>query len=261
MLASSLTTFPEESALLFRGTSRHETNRLHKNSSERAKEGLMRVVGILTMVLITYLAGGCLGPDPAKKAAMDQRVAQIQMSKAEYGAPRPVMLQPKVGQWAQYKQTTRSGVGFLTVKLVAQERGAYWIEEVIEDYDGRAFIKLLADFGDLKDPHTQKVLAMKMKDTQGRITEFPPEFIKSAQTLGNTMFSVKPWSELPQEAMQVPAGHFAKCYRANIDAVIISTVWYHSAVPTGIVKSVSEGLFGQTMELVAFGDTGATSEF
>lgn len=222
----------------------------------------MRIVGILTMALIAQLVAGCLGPDPVKKAAMDQRVAQIQMSKAEYGAPQPVLFQPKVGQWAQYKQTTRSGVGFMTVKLVAEERGAYWVEMVMEDYDGRSFIKRLTDFGDLKDPKTQKVLAMKMKDAQGRITEYPPELLKSMENIGNTIFSVKPWSELPQEAMQVPAGQFTKCYRGTVDSGIISwTMWFHSAVPIGLVKSVSEGLFGQTMELVAFGETGATSEF
>jgi len=215
------------------------------------------------MALIAHLLGGCLGPDPAKKAAMDQRVAQIQMSKAAYGAPRPVLLQPKVGQWAQYKSTTGSGLGFVTFKLVAEERGAYWIEMITENYDGRSFMKRLTDFGDLKDPKTQKVLAMKVKDTQGRVTEYSPEFVKSAQNVGNLMVSISPWGELPQESMQVPAGHFTKCYRGTVDAGIISgPVWYHSAVPiTGMVKSVSEGMFGQTMELVAFSETGATSEF
>ena len=223
----------------------------------------MRVIAILTITLIAHLVGGCMGPDPAKKAAMDQRVAQIQMSAAEYGAPQPVLHPPKVGQWAQYKRTTGSGGGFVTFKLVAEERDAYWVEMVTEDYDGRSFMKRLTHFGDLRDPKTQKVLAMKIKDAQGRITEYPPEFLKSAQNVGKTMISITPWGELPQEAIQVPARHFAKCYRGNVDGGIISwTVWYHSAVPIGgMVRSVSAGLARETMELVAFGETGATSEF
>jgi hypothetical protein len=132
----------------------------------------------IVLLLIAWLAAGCR-PDPAKKPALDQRVARIPASNATYGAPRPVMHQPKVGQWVQYKRTSRGETGLVTTKLVAQERGAYWIEMVMENYDGKTYMKMLVDFGDLKNPKTFKSLAMKMKDPKGQVMEYPPEMVKS----------------------------------------------------------------------------------
>ena len=73
------------------------------------------------------------------------------------------------------------------------------------------------------------------------------------------------WQGQPQEDAAVPAGTFAGCYKMRTDASwgpfsTASMSWSHAAVPlSGLVRS--QGLDKPTtMDLVAFGLTGATSE-
>jgi hypothetical protein len=70
---------------------------------------------------------------------------------------------------------------------------------------------------------------------------------------------------MPQEDSEVVAGRFSGCFKARTDASYgpwhaASMSWSHPAVPiSGLVRS--QGIdHPTTMDLVAFGDTGATSE-
>jgi hypothetical protein len=73
------------------------------------------------------------------------------------------------------------------------------------------------------------------------------------------------WQGLPQENAIVPAGNFTGCFKTRTDAAwgpwkSASTAWSHPAVPiSGLVRS--QGIDQPTsMELTAFGMTGAVSE-
>jgi len=74
------------------------------------------------------------------------------------------------------------------------------------------------------------------------------------------------WQGLPQETATVPAGRFDGCFRARSEAQwgpyrSTADSWRHPAIPvSGLVRS--QGLDHPfTMELVAFGMTGATADF
>jgi hypothetical protein len=73
------------------------------------------------------------------------------------------------------------------------------------------------------------------------------------------------WQGLPQESVTVAAGTFTGCFKARTDATwgawhSASTTWMHAVVPiSGLVKSVGID-HPTTMELVGFGEIGATSE-
>jgi hypothetical protein len=74
------------------------------------------------------------------------------------------------------------------------------------------------------------------------------------------------WQGVPQEDASVGAGHFSACYRVRTDAQwagfrVVSDSWSHPAVPlSGMVKSKGVDK-PTTMELVAFGTSGAVSAF
>ena len=74
------------------------------------------------------------------------------------------------------------------------------------------------------------------------------------------------WQGLPQESAAVPAGKFDGCFKARTDAQwgpwrSVADSWSHPAVPlSGAVRS--QGVDRPfTMELAAFGTSGAVSEF
>jgi hypothetical protein len=251
----------------------------------------MRVVGILTMVLAGGCLGhtirvwvmflsvwasvGCFGPDPAIKAALDQRAAQLRPSSAAYAAPKAAKPMPlKVGQWVQTKTVDEKGaVSLITAKLVGQEGSAFWQEIVTDTYHGRMVLRALIDFGNLTDPNSKKILRIQMKDEKGNVGEYPGGAVGFMQSLGPEI-DMRAWKTLSQEDLQVLAGRFAQCYKGPMTAktligTMAGTVWWHPAVPiNGIVKSVyvSGGLLGTlggtaTSELVDFGLEGAKSEF
>jgi hypothetical protein len=96
----------------------------------------------------------------------------------------------------------------------------------------------------------------------------PPGVMPMMQSMYKNAVSmlVVNWQGMPQEDVVVPAGHFAGCYRIRTDAQwagfrSVSDSWSHPAVPlSGMVRS--KGVDKPTsMELVAFGLSGAVSEF
>jgi hypothetical protein len=127
---------------------------------------------------------------------------------------------------------------------------------------------MLVAFGNRMDPGQIEIRAMKTKDTKGRINELPPGMMPMMQSLYKSAVSmlVVSWQGMPQEDATVPAGRFTGCFRTRTDAQwagfrTVSDAWAHPAVPiSGMVKS--QGVDRPyTMELVAFGLTGAVSEF
>ena len=222
--------------------------------------------------LLCALAVAACGPsiDPAAKADIDGRVAALQPGTSV--VPPPTQFTPiplATGQWSQYKLTDDQGQpSFLTYKIVGEEGGAYWLEIVNERYTGRMTQKMLVAFGDRTDPTQLDIRAVKTRDTKGNVTELPanmmPLFQATYRGIVSTM--VIRWQGLPQEDAAVPAGRFGGCYKARSEVQwgpwkSVADSWSHPSVPlSGAVRS--QGVDRPfTMELVAFGLSGATDDF
>jgi hypothetical protein len=210
--------------------------------------------------------------DPAAKADIDKRVSVLQAGTNAVPAPAPGMFAPMpfaVGQWTQYKLTNDKGEpSFLTYKVTGQDGNAVWLEIVNETYSGRTVQKMLVAFGNRMDPGQVEIRAVSTKDAKGNVQEMPPPVISLMQSTYRGVLStmIINWQGLPQESATVPAGRFDGCYKARTDAQwgpwrSVADSWSHPAVPlSGAVRS--QGVDHPfTMELAAFGTSGATSEF
>jgi hypothetical protein len=235
----------------------------------------MRTVALPSLLAVTVAVGlSACGPsiDPAAKADIDRRVSVLQPGANAVPAPAPGMFAPMalgVGQWTQYKMTNDKGEpSFLTYKVVGQEGDAVWLEIVNEAYTGRTMQKMLVAFGNRMDPSQVEIRAVSMKDAKGNVNVMPPPVISMMQSTYRGVIStmIINWQGLPQESASVPAGRFDGCYKARTDAQwgpwrSVADSWSHPAVPlSGAVRS--QGVDHPfTMELAAFGTSGAVSEF
>jgi hypothetical protein len=209
--------------------------------------------------------------DPAAKADIDRRVSVLHAGANVVSAPAPGVQAPMpfaVGQWTQYKMTDdKQEPSFLTQKIVGQQGDAIWLETVTDTYAGRNVQKILFSIGNRMDPSTVEVRAVIMKDAKGRVQEIPPPAISLMQSTYRGLLSalIVSWQGLPQESTTVPAGRFEGCFKARTDAQwgpwrSVADSWSHPAVPlSGAVRS--QGIDRRfTMELTAYGTSGATSE-
>jgi hypothetical protein len=217
------------------------------------------------------LAAACSSIDPAAKADIDRRVAMLEPASNGFPAPAPGMFAPMpfaVGQWTQYKMTNDKGEpSFLTQKIVGQDGDAVWLESVTESYQGKVITKMLVAFGDRMDPNQVQIRAVKMKDKNGNVTEMPEPVISLMQSTyrGAVSALVINWRGLPQESATVAAGRFDGTFKTRSEAQwgpwhSTADSWSHPAVPlSGAVRS--QGVDKPfTMELVAFGTSGAVAE-
>lgn len=224
--------------------------------------------------VVAAVALSACGPsiDPAAKADIDKRVSVLQAGSNAIPAPAPGMFAPMpfaVGQWTQYKMTNDKGEpSFLTYKIIGQESDAVWLEVVNESYTGRTMQKMLVAFGNRMDPNTVEIRAVSTKDRKGNVQDMPPPVISMMQSTYRSAVSmlIINWQGLPQESATVPAGRFDGCFKARTDAQwgpwrSVADSWSHPAVPlSGAVRS--QGVDHPfTMELAAFGASGAVSEF
>src|SRR5829696_5712149 len=117
----------------------------------------MRASGVL---LIASLAGACAASiDPAAKADIDRRVKALAPPSQAFPAPTSAApLPPAVGQWTQHVMMDDQGrPSFLTMKLVGEDLGSYWLELLEETYAGRRITKLLIYFGDRTAPDIRAI--------------------------------------------------------------------------------------------------------
>jgi hypothetical protein len=229
---------------------------------------------IRSTLIVAAAALSACGPsiDPAAKADIDRRVSVLQAGSNGVPAPAPGMFAPMplaVGQWTQYKMTNdKNEPSFLTYKVVGQDGDAVWLEIVHDTYYGRTMQKMLVAFGNRMDPAQVQIRAVSMKDAKGRVNEMPPPVVQMMQSTYRGVIStmIINWQGLPQESATVPAGRFDGCYKARTDAQwgpfrSVADSWSHPTVPlSGAVRS--QGVDHPfTMELTAFGSSGAVSEF
>jgi hypothetical protein len=232
-----------------------------------------RRVLAVPFLLCTLVGGGAgCGPsiDPAMKADVDRRVDQLRPSGQNFSSPTtPQPMALAVGQWVQYKATDdNKQPSFFTMKVVDELQGAYFIEYVNEGYTGKTITKLHIYLGDRSNPETMDLRGVKTKDAKGNVTEMPPETLAMVRGSYRHLLQMVTihWQGLPQENVNVPAGSFAGCYKAQTETKFgpfsaTNVSWSHPAVPlSGLVRS--QGVDKpNTFELVAFGEKGGgTSE-
>jgi len=237
-----------------------------RNARDKSTTG-----ALLALALVASTVAAC-GPsiDPAAKADIDGRVGALRSGGA--AMPPPASFEPlplAAGQWSQYKMTDDKGQpSFLTYKILGQEAGAFWIEVLNETYFGATTQKMLVAFGSRTDPSQVEVRAVTTRDSKGRVNEMPPAVMPLLQASFRGVVSsmVISWQGLPQEPAAVPAGRFDGCFHARTSAQwatwkSTADSWSHPSVPlSGVVRS--QGVDHPfTMELVAFGMTGATPSF
>ena len=233
----------------------------------------MRSTAALLLVSVAGVASSACGPsiDPAAKVDIDRRVSVLQAGPNVVPAPPPGVFAPApfaVGQWTQYKLTNdKNEPSFLTYKIVGQDADAVWLEMVNETYQGKTMQKMLVAFGNRMDPSQVQIRGVVMKDAKGTVTEMPPQVIQMMQGTYRSAVSmlILSWQGLPQESTTVPAGTFDGCFKARTEAQwgpwrSVADSWAHPAVPlSGTVRS--QGVDRPfTMELTAFGASGAVSE-
>ena len=231
----------------------------------------MRSLPSALFVVAAALAAACNSIDPAAKADIDRRVAMLHPASNGFPPPAPGVFLPMpfaVGQWTQYKMTDDKGEpSFLTQKVVGQEGDAIWLESVMETYQGKTVTKMLVAFGDRMDPNQVQIRAVKMKEKNGSVTEMPEPAISLLQSTyrGAVSSLIINWQGLPQESAVVPAGRFEGTFKTRSEAQwgpwrSTADSWSHPAVPlSGAVRS--QGVDKPfTMELIAFGASGAVAE-
>jgi hypothetical protein len=233
-----------------------------------SRGGGARIAGLALVAGLLAVAGCGPSIDPAAKADIDQRVSALKAGEAAFPAPSGFVPMPlAVGQWTQHKMVNDGSPSFMTYKIVGEEGGAYWVETVHESYAGKTIQKMLIAFGNRMDPKQVEIRAVKIKDSKGRVTEQPKEMMPLLQSLYKKAVTslVLNWQGMPQEDAAVPAGRFAGCYHGRSEGSFgpwsaTSDGWSHPSVPiSGLVRS--QGVDKPfTMELVAFGLTGAQSE-
>jgi hypothetical protein len=234
----------------------------------------MRVMRRLQLIFTAVLLGGAAlagcGPsiDPALKADIDRRNSALAPPSQSF--PRPAGFAPmplQVGQWTQHRMLHDHEPSFLTYKVVGQIADAFWIESVYEGYTGRTVTKILLVIANRMDPSSIEIRSVIMKDRNGHVNSFDGPVLQMMQGAyrGAVSNLIVSWQGQPQEDTVVPAGKFTGCFKARTDAQwgpwkSASTSWSHAAVPlSGMVRS--EGIDRpSTMELVAFGLSGAVSE-
>ena len=231
------------------------------------------VVGSLVVATILTACGPSI--DPAAKADVDARIAKLADQAITIPAPQPGTVAPMplaTGQWAQYRVRLKDGEQLLrTTKILEKEGNAFWYEVVEDTYRGRTVERILVSFGDeTQHPHVE-LLALKSKDAKGRIGQVSrrqlalPIVTYDTYRAQFTAF-IAPWPPRPEGPTVVPAGRFEGCSHETSaiklrrhERVIES--WWHPAVPLSGFVRLQDSSGAVENELVAYGTTGARSEF
>ena len=224
----------------------------------------MRAAFALLLPLVVSCAPSI---DPALRATIDREIA-VAPHDTTYPAPASHAPAPlAVGQWTRFKVVRSDGrPSVLTYKVVGQEGDAFWIETVSERYTGRSIVKMLVAFGDRTDPGQMNILRLMTKQGNHAVQDFPPTMMGLVRGTYASVVQglVLRWDGLPEETKRASAGTFTGAFKAKTQMHLYgysssATTWSHPAVPVqGLVHSDNDD--GGTVDLIAFGLTGATSE-
>jgi hypothetical protein len=232
---------------------------------------MRRLPSPLALGLPAVLALVACGPsiDPAAKADLDRRIAELQTSQETFPPSESFLPMPFIpGQWTQHTvRDAKGNTSLLTYKLLGQESGGYWLEILNESYYGREVAKLQVFLLNGRDPSGMEIRALKVKKGNAAPVDVNPtaaspdrDRYRHALDLLAVAFEGK-----EKDDARVPAGHFIGCWKHQTP-----TPWgpwqtptilcAHPSVPlSGVVRAVPTG-GSEVLELVSFGTTGAEGE-
>jgi hypothetical protein len=214
--------------------------------------------------------------DASMKTRTEELAGSIHPKRA-HEAPAPTRFDPKpwaVGQWIAIRAKVRGETVVQRTSVVAKDARGFWIETDTQDYHHLNLTKILF----ATQPHTANealdsaLAAVVREDAQpiksGDFADASKTGL-SKETLTAEIQNVVQASDEQQtgrENQTVTAGTFFRCIAYEglfADGAYSKTVhgWAHPDVPlVGVVKAASDD--GEvTIELLDYGDTGATSAF
>jgi hypothetical protein len=227
---------------------------------------------LASLALLLAIATPACGPsiDPAFRRDLDRKLATLETSEQTYPPSESFLpMAFVVGQWTQHRILDEKGQPtLLTYKLVGQENGGYWIETVIEDYNGRRALKLHVALLSGRDPAGMEIRAVRIKQGSGAPVDVDPNVLAGTQSDYRHVLGLLTgtWEGLEKDDAKVPAGRFIGCYKSTSQKpwgpwTRPSMTCAHPSVPlSGVVRSQTADRSG-VMELVNFGTSGAESEF
>jgi hypothetical protein len=219
---------------------------------------------------LCLFAVGC-GPsiNQAYKSEIDQRVAGLHAGGESFPASDQIEPLPlAVGQWTEIELLdAKKQPSFMTYKVVGQEGDAFWIETSMLSYTGKNETRMLINLGDRHDLNAVEIKAFSMRH-DGKVTEYPSNMLGILKSVWKPFVNnlIIRWVDLPREDAQVPAGTFVGCYKQRTSVTFgpyggTNDSWSSPAVPiNGLVHSVGVDK-PSSIDLIAFGTTGATSSF
>jgi hypothetical protein len=236
-------------------------------------------LGLASVTVAAALIGCGPSIDPAAKADVDARIANLRLNPVTVPAPAPPANESMplaVGQWAEYKIMSQDRLpSLLTQKIVGEIDGAFLVEIVHDTYEGHTAEQLLVAVGDRMDPKKVELRAVKLKDAKGRVTTLSQTNLLVARNgLGPvdlywedavSVSLANHWRGATQASTVVAAGRFEACYfihsaQRRMRRPWIFESWSHPAVPLGgLVRQQDDR--GFVSELVAYGISGAQSDF
>lgn len=230
---------------------------------------MLRLISLAALALVA-----ACGPSikPAMQQATDARISSYS-SRANVGAPSSYAPREwKAGQWIAYRSTDGDKPPSVTVmKVLAGGADGYVIETETQDYYGRsvtkAYYKTMPTTADAAMDALYKVVTQQNNDPAQEFdfaSNPMAEFMKATMKhVASGLTGPTDVTNHPKESVTVAAGSFAGA--AKFDAKVsfgpVSrniTAWFHPAVPlNGSLKSIDGK--GWTTELLAYGESGATS--
>jgi hypothetical protein len=224
-------------------------------------------------VPILLLGVSACGPmiDPAAQADLDKKLSQIQTSEETF--PPAESYSPmafNVGQWTEHRITDDKGrKSLVTSKLVGQEDGAYWFEVVSATGQGRELAKVLVAMPGGRDPAGMVIRTLLIRKPGGQPVSVDPT-TGDAQILARYRAALDLFATAGEgdekDDLRVPGGHFIGCYRIETQGPwgpwhAPTDLCTHPSVPLSGVVRAEPAAGHALLELIAFGVTGAESEF
>jgi len=234
----------------------------------------MKIKLLLLLSVLFFTMISC-GPsiNLAYKKSIDSKLSAVNPSGRTVSVPTsPKIIPLAVGQWVTWKEIDQDGhPSIVTFKIVGQDGDAFWFERSSETYFAKTAVRYLVTIKVNGADSGVTLHRYMIKDEEGNISEIPQQnlsIMRSMGTINTNAFdsgSYK-WGAAKSEDITVMAGTFKGAYNFSAEIKFgpwsYDTVsWGHPAVPiNGVVKSESKDK-KYRIELIDFGETGATSDF
>lgn len=227
----------------------------------------MRPAWLVVSVLLFAACGPTI--DPAAKADLDRRLAQLPTSEETYPPSESFLpMAFNIGQWTQHRvRDDKGGAQLITSKLVGQEDGGYWLETITESYAGREIAKMHVALHTGRDPSGMEIRSLRIKRGNNAPVDVDPTELVNARAQYRhylDLLAVSFESNLKDDA-RVPGGHFIGCYKSKTSKAwgpwqSSALLCSHPSVPlSGVVRAQTTDA-QSLMELVSFGVRGAEPE-